>query len=95
MKKKNWKYISLTLGGERYDYIYDMGKDEVYTQDFPGIPVETFRLSCGMIIHPHILKQIVMEKLAEYQLIRTELIKTGDLFWCISEADRAWLKPRG
>ena len=80
MKKKNWKYISLSLSGERYDYIYDMGNDEIYTQDFPGVPVEKFRLNCGMIMQPNILKQIVMEKLAEYQLLRVELVKTGDLF---------------
>lgn len=80
MNKKSWKYISLNLSGERYDFIYDMGKDEVYTQTFPGIPVEKFALSCGMIMKPEILKQIVMEKLAEYQLLRVQLIKTGDLF---------------
>ena len=80
MNKKSWKYISLNLSGERYDYIYDMGKDEIYTQMFPGIPVEKFVLSCGMLMRPEILKQIVMEKLAEYQLLRVELVKTGDLF---------------
>lgn len=80
MKKKNWKYISLNLSGSRYDYIYDMDNDKVYTQDFPGIEVEKFRLNCGMLMTPTILKQIVMEKLAEYQLLRVQLVKTGDLF---------------
>ena len=69
---KNWKYISLYFAGDRFDYIYDQNKNTVYTQDFPGIEVQPFTV-CRMRITPDILKSIIVEKLANGELQRTQV----------------------
>jgi len=73
MMQKNWKYISLELGGARYDYIYDVDKNDVYTQDFPGIPVQKFHMSCGLMMDPGTLKEIISYKLGMHELVNTKV----------------------
>jgi hypothetical protein len=63
MMQNNWKYISLELGGTRYDYIYDVHNNDVYTQDFPGISVQKFHMRCGLMMDPDTLKEIITYKL--------------------------------
>ena len=73
MMKKNWKYVSLDLGGTRYDYIYDVDKNDVYTQDFPGIAVQKFHMSCGLLMDPDTLKEIISYKLGMHELMNTKV----------------------
>ena len=73
MMKKNWKYVSLELGGTRYDYIYDVDNNEVYTQDFPGIAVQKFHMSCGLLMDPDTLKEIISYKLGMHELMNTQV----------------------
>jgi hypothetical protein len=72
MMQKNWKYISVELGGARYDYIYDVHKNDVYTQDFPGISVQKFHMSCGLMMDPGTLKEIIAYKLGMHELMHTQ-----------------------
>jgi hypothetical protein len=72
MMKNNWKYVSVELGGTRYDYIYDVHKNDVYTQDFPGIPVQKFHMSCGLLMDPDTLKEIIAYKLGMHELMHTQ-----------------------
>jgi len=60
---KDWKYLTLKLGGSYYSYIYDVKEDRIYTRDFPGIDVEPFNLECGTRIKPSILKKIIIDKI--------------------------------
>jgi hypothetical protein len=72
MMKNNWKYVSVELGGVRYDYIYDVHKNDVYTQDFPGIPVQKFHMSCGLLMDPDTLKEIIAYKLGMHELMHAQ-----------------------
>jgi hypothetical protein len=72
MMQKNWKYVSVELGGTRYDYIYDVDRNDVYTQDFPGIAVQKFHMSCGLLMDPDTLKEIIAYKLGMHELVNTQ-----------------------
>lgn len=71
MNTNNWKYCSVELGGARYDYIYDVHNNEVYTQHFPGIAVQKFHMSCGLMMDPDTLKEIIAYKLGMHALVNT------------------------
>lgn len=81
---KDWKYIRINLGGERFDFIYDVKLDKVYPKLFPGIEVEPFNLRCGLRIKPEILKKIVIDKIvlleAEMQLALEQQLDYEKLF---------------
>ena len=72
------------LGGERFDFIYDVKPDKVYPKLFPGIEVEPFNLSCGLRIKPEILKKIIIDKIvlleAEMQLALEQQLDYEKLF---------------
>lgn len=76
MNKNNWKYCSVELGGVRYDYIYDVGRNDVYTQDFPGISVQKFHMSYGLMMDPDTLKEIISYKLGMHALTNAEVTQS-------------------
>lgn len=57
------KHISLNLAGVNYRYIYNPLKGEVYTEEFPDIPVERVYIACGHYITHDQLRGIIEEKL--------------------------------
>lgn len=81
MMNKNWKYISLYFAGDRFDYIYDIVADKVYTQLFPGIEVEPFTIGCGHRILPNQLKQTIIEKLTLAELRKTASVLDYDKYF--------------
>jgi len=59
----NYQFVSLKLGGEQYDFIYDSQESRVYPRLFPGIDIQPFRMGCGMKMEPDILKKIILDKI--------------------------------
>jgi len=47
MHSSSLKYCSLNIAGDTYHYALDTDTDTVYTQDFPGIPIQKFHTACG------------------------------------------------
>lgn len=67
MKKKEKlvsveKLVSLNIAGRPHRYIYNQEKDEVYTEEFPGIPVESVNVCFGKLKHDT-LRDIIRVKL--------------------------------
>jgi hypothetical protein len=60
------------LSNEKYNYILNTENGEVYTQLFPGIPVEKFFLG-GRLIKPQILAELIRYKIGLEQLRNTPL----------------------
>lgn len=58
-----YKYCSLNIGADRFDYCYDAAKGEVSTQLFPGIPIHKVNLGCGMHATHDDVKTIIEYKL--------------------------------
>jgi len=64
------------LSGNEYHYILDLDCDEVYTQTFPGIPVEKFYLKCGRLMRPEILAELIKYKIGLAELKKTTYTNT-------------------
>ena len=56
-------YIRLYMSGDFYDYGYNPLTREVFTLEFPTIPVEQVVLRCGRIIKHDMLRDTIEEKL--------------------------------
>jgi len=67
----NVRYISLSLAGDIYDYIYELDKKEVYTEDFPGIKIEKVRLSCGHTLNHDEVKTLIENRIKAYELLNS------------------------
>jgi len=63
MSESTYKYCSLNLGGDRFDYCYDATNGEVSTQLFPGIPIHRATLACGMHVTHDDIRTIIKYKL--------------------------------
>lgn len=63
------KYISISLAGDIYDYVYYPKTREVCTQDFPDVPVVRVNLICGHSINHDELREIVENKLKAYEML--------------------------
>lgn len=61
--------VSLSLAGERYDYLYCPKTKTVCTSDFPDVPVVRVRLGCGHSIDHDTLLKIIEEKQKTLQLL--------------------------
>jgi len=67
----NRRYISLSLAGDLYDYVYDMEKKEVYTEDFPDIPIEKVRLVCGHTLTHDEIRTLIENRIKAYELLNS------------------------
>jgi len=57
------KHIRLNLAGKDYRYVYNPLKGEVYTEEFPGIPIERVFIACGHYLTHDQLRGVIEEKL--------------------------------
>ena len=79
MMNSSWKQVSLSIAGERMEFIYDPDLDKVYPRLFPGIEIEPFTSACGMRIQPVILKRIILDKLIELEIGMLKALKEQGL----------------
>lgn len=56
-------YTLLLIAGEEYAYAYNPLTDEVYTAEFPGIPVYKLYTRCGRVLDHDTIRTIVKDKL--------------------------------
>ena len=63
MSESTYKYCSLDMGGDRFDYCYDSTSGAVSTQLFPGIPIHRVTLGCGLRASHDDIRTIVEYKL--------------------------------
>lgn len=64
MHSSSLKYCSLNIAGDTYHYALDTDTDTVYTQDFPGIPIQKFHTACGQLVTPSMIALLMRDKLA-------------------------------
>jgi hypothetical protein len=57
------QYVILVLSGQEYAYAYNALTDEVYTAEFPGIPVHKLYTACGHVLDHHHIRMLVKQKL--------------------------------
>lgn len=57
------QYTLLVIAGEEYAYAYNPLTDEVYTAEFPGIPVYKLYSRCGHVLDHNTIRTIVKGKL--------------------------------
>lgn len=60
--------VQLKLAGERFRFLYNREKQEVYNELFPGIKIEKVYTACGHIISHDMLLKIVQDKAEEFDL---------------------------
>lgn len=58
-----FRKILLNLAGGEYFYIFDTVNKTVYTQEFPGIPVERVHLTCKHSLNHDQLAKIIETKI--------------------------------
>jgi hypothetical protein len=58
-----YKYCSLELGGERYDYCYNPSTEEVSTQDFPGIKIHKLHIDKNCVLSHDTVRTLIKIKL--------------------------------
>lgn len=86
--KPQLQYTILLVAGEEYAYAYNPLTDEVYTAEFPGIPVYKLYSRCGHVLNHHHIRMLVKQKLRIPSHCELEAS-----FWrpisilCFSEAD--------
>lgn len=56
-------YTILVLAGEEYAYAYNPLTDELYTAEFPGIPVYKLYTRCGHVLDHNTVRAMVKHKL--------------------------------
>jgi len=57
------QYTILVLAGQEYAYAYNALTDEVYTAEFPGIPVHKLYTACGHVLDHHHIRMLVKQQL--------------------------------
>ena len=57
------QYVILLFAGEEYAYAYNALTDQVYTAEFPDVPIHKLYTRCGMILNHACIRTIVKAKL--------------------------------
>jgi len=68
MNEVNWSKVELKFGGEKFRFLYNREKQEIYNEWFPGICIEKVTTLCGHHIPHSILLKIIQEKAQEFEL---------------------------
>jgi hypothetical protein len=73
MMNESLDRVLLKLAGEKIELLYNRNTREVYNPLFPGIAIYKYPTNCGHILSHNELREIVENKLNEFELAIAKL----------------------